>query len=245
MDQLQLTPSHHFKVAVVVPCYGQVAFVGEAVQSILRQCGGNWGCAIVYDNHECGSIISSLVGRDKRFFCLPTTGESVSTPRARNLGVRALSSDYVVTLDADDILGSKFFERAAAELDSRSDVKLVYGEARLFGDCKGPFHVPEFSPELLCRRNMIYSAAMFRRKDFDAVGGFDEALHMGLEDWELWLSILKRGGRAVRLTTIELYYRQHGGSKTASSHRGEWENAKAYISKKHKDFFDAFWASRE
>ena len=55
--------------------------------------------------------------------------------------------------------------------------------------------------------NMIYAAAMFKREDFEKVGGYDE--NILYEDWDFWLRLLKNGGEVYRVPEILFYYRIH------------------------------------
>jgi glycosyltransferase involved in cell wall biosynthesis len=221
-------------ISVVVPCFGQARYVHDAISSVSSQTYKAWRCAVVFDEAESGAQIREATQNDDRFELVVTA--RVSTPTARNIGLRKLDGTYIVALDADDKLSPLFFERAAGILDLYNDVLLVYGQAALFGSARGMFDVPPFSHELLRTRNMIYSAAMFRRKAYECVDGYDELLEKGLEDWELWVALLKHGERAIQLQTIEFYYRQHQASKTACMNVQHWNEACEYIRRKHADF---------
>ena len=54
---------------------------------------------------------------------------------------------------------------------------------------------------------MIYCSAMYRKSDWDQIGGYDETLTSGLEDWEFWIAILKNGGGVKCLEEVGFYYR--------------------------------------
>jgi hypothetical protein len=59
---------------------------------------------------------------------------------------------------------------------------------------------------------------MWRRDAWLALGGFDRALDLtlgGWEDWDLWLRLADRGGRAVLVPEILGRYRVQRGSMVA------------------------------
>jgi glycosyltransferase involved in cell wall biosynthesis len=149
------------QVSVVIPCFGQARFVGDAVASLRSQSHLFWNCAIVYMEEESGNEVREAIAGDPRFQLVPSS--HLSTLAARNLGLSKLKGPYAVMLDADDILGSSFLERGLHVLAGCPDIKVVYGRAQLFGDRSGEFDTPNYCRQTLKSRNMIYSAAMFRR----------------------------------------------------------------------------------
>ncbi|MGO8078119.1 hypothetical protein AB9F41_37935, partial [Rhizobium leguminosarum] len=72
--------------------------------------------------------------------------------------------------------------------------------------------LPEFSLSLLARRNHIDTCALYRRTDFDRIGGYCEEI-IAREDWDFWISLLKDGGEVVRLPEVGCYYRVRKQSK--------------------------------
>ena len=44
-----------------------------------------------------------------------------------------------------------------------------------------------------------------RKKDWDKVGGYDQNMIHGYEDWEFWIAILKKGGSVFQLDKICFY----------------------------------------
>jgi hypothetical protein len=59
-----------------------------------------------------------------------------------------------------------------------------------------------------------------RRDALLAVGGFDETMRQGCEDWELWIRLTARGYRGTILKEVHFLYRQRPDSMTRAMHRG-------------------------
>ena len=55
--------------------------------------------------------------------------------------------------------------------------------------------------------NMIYCSAMFKRKDWEKLGGYDETMIYGLEDWEFWLRLLELEIDVVFIPKVHFFYR--------------------------------------
>ena len=72
----------------------------------------------------------------------------------------------------------------------------------------------------------ILAASMFRRRDWERVGGYEERLTLGKEDMVFWLDLLKDGGRVVTLPEIYIHYRIKPNSMTAVTAHNSTEDEK-------------------
>ena len=64
--------------------------------------------------------------------------------------------------------------------------------------------------------NCIYATSGFKKSDWEAVGGYDEELIYGMEDWDFWLKILGLGRKVHFLDDeVVFYYRIRSGSRSA------------------------------
>ena len=184
---------HKPKVSVIVPCYNLAAFLPEALDSVLNQRFQDWECIVVDDGSTDDSVdvATRFVEADSRFKLLTQANSGVS--RARNHGVAASKGNYILFLDADDILLPHYMEIAVSILDHNNHVKVVSGQAEQFGEGIETKlrDIPPFSMEQLIAQNCIYVTSFIRRDAFDRAGGFCEDFTSGWEDWDFWLACLK------------------------------------------------------
>ncbi len=131
---------------------------------------------------------------------------------ARNRGIEVATGDYILPLDHDDDMHVDYAAKAAAVLDARPNVGIVYARAERFGASTGEWHLPDFTIGRMLMGNVIYASSMFRRSDWIAVDGYSTELHRGWEDWGLWMKILGLGREVVRLDEILFRYRDTEGS---------------------------------
>jgi glycosyltransferase involved in cell wall biosynthesis len=221
-------------VAIAIPCFGQAHFLGDAVESLKGQTYPHWTAAVVFPRSD-ESVVCRAIDGNTRFALIPRPPMCLAA--ARNAGVRQLAGEYIVTLDADDVLAPTYLARAVAVLDADPSVRVVYSRICLFGAETGPPNIPPYSLAVLRARNVLPSSAMCRRSDFARVGGYDEKLSRALEDWEFWISVLKDGaGSVVQLPTVEFFYRRHAQSMSVNWPVDEWLEAREYIRAKHGDF---------
>ena len=225
------------KIDVVIPCFCNLHFINDAIASLLSQTYPNWKCVVVDDGmcNADAALLNQLIPPDPRISILHKVHEGVSA--TRNRGFSQGEAPYLVSLDSDDLFAPTYFERAIEVLIESTDVKIVYGRVQLIGNEQTELDRGEPHHAALQRFNMIVSSAMFRRKDYERVRGYDPEIHL-FEDWDLWLSILTGGGTVRRLPTFEIYYRKHCGSTTANITREDWVNGKRYVMQKHAGSLD-------
>lgn len=208
-------------VSVVIPCYNQARFLGEAIQSVLGQ------------THRCVEVIVIDDGSRDDFAAAvaPFPGikyfrqQNQGVSAARNAGLKASRGRYVLFLDADDRLLPESVSIGVKSLESHPDCAFVWGQCRHCNQAGEP--IPAQSKPLikdnhyvnLLRTNYIRTpgVVMYRRAVFDAVGGFDPDLHGG-EDYDLHLRIARRFPVYCH-NRVVLVYRVHQSSAMHSSAR--------------------------
>jgi len=224
-------------VSIIVPCYNQAEYLSEALQSVLNQSYENWECIIVNDGSpdDTEVVAKSWLAKDKRFKYV--FQENKGIVGARNKGISLSKGEYILPLDADDKISVKYLAYAVNAFQRDVDLKLVYCKAEKFGDVVGFWDLRPFSLFNLSRFNMIFCSALYRKKDWEKVGGYDENMKCGIEDWEFWIAILKTGGKVACLEELGFFYRIRPNSRTENLNEGKITPLYEYMNIKHADFF--------
>ena len=194
-------------VTVVITCFNYGRFVREAVESARTQAR-----VIVVDDgstdRDTHAVLDSLPVEVLK-------QENAGVAAARNAGMRAAGTPYLLCLDADDRLAPGAIDALRAAVPERG---FAYGWMQFFGDWSGLWELPPYDPYKLLYRHRIGLSALIPRELFEATGGFDPAFGE-FEDWELWVHALERGFRGVLVPRVVLEYRRHGGAKQFSDRR--------------------------
>ncbi|MDL2143352.1 glycosyltransferase family A protein [Flavobacterium tructae] len=224
-------------VSIIVPCYNQAQYLGEALQSVLNQSFEDWECIIVNDGSpdNTDEIVKKWIARDARFKYIFKENGGVSS--ARNLGIEIAVGEYILPLDGDDKIGKEYVKEAVLSFEKDNSLKVVYCKAEKFGDENGEWILNPFSLYNLSRKNIIFCSALFRKKEWELVGGYDVNMDKGLEDWEFWIAILKNGGKVYCLQGVGFYYRIKEKSRNNQLIGEDKKNLLAYLNIKHADFF--------
>jgi glycosyltransferase involved in cell wall biosynthesis len=225
------------KVSVIVPCYNQAQFLDEALNSALDQSYVDWECIIIDDGSPDNTKEVALrwCNEDKRFIYLKKDNAGLSA--ARNTGIEIAKGVFILPLDADDKIAKKYIEHAVQSFIEDTSLKVVYCKAEKFGDEDGLWDLPQFSLFNLSRNNLIFPSGMYRKADWQAVGGYDSKMIYGWEDWEFWIALLKNGGNVKQLKEVGFYYRIKSVSMLKQIDQEKGNYLLNYLSVKHADFF--------
>ncbi len=208
------------KISVVIPCYNQGIFLTEAIKSVLDQTYSDFEIVVVDDGSTDSETLSIIDRIDNPIIkVLRTSNGGLSM--ARNRGIAASTGAIILPLDADDLIAPTYLEKGAAVIAGDSGVGVVYSMADKFGTVSGLWHLPEFSPNLLLKENMVFCSAMFYRESWQRVGGYNPNMKHGWEDWDFWLSFCELGIRFVRIPEILFHYRVRESSMTVAMGYGQ------------------------
>ncbi len=223
----------HKKISIIVPCYNQVQYLDEALQSVLDQTYQDWECIIVNDGStdHTEEVARKWVSKDSRFIYLKKENGGLSS--ARNTGIIMAKGAYILPLDADDRIASEYLDKAQIYFDK--DYKIIYCQAYFFGNRVEPWLLSDYSYEGILFNNQIFCSAFFKKSDWESVGGYDENLKYGREDWDFWLSILNKNSSVLKLDYVGFFYRQKNISMDVeiNSNQELLQETENYIYKKH------------
>lgn len=235
-------------VVVVIALYNQGQFLQEALESVYQN---TWEPVEVVVVDDCSTDDSSTVAAG---LCLKYGARLINNSRnmglagARNAGIGASKSSWIVCLDADDKLELNYFEEMA-KWQKASNADVLYTDAMLFMDALGTEQhgktsralFPNFAKLILRVRNICLASSMFSREVYIKCGGFDERFKHGLEDYALWLKACQMGFKFAKCETTGLYYRRH--AKSMSGKNVFAENQKENY-KLLKEIFGDFYLGR-
>jgi glycosyltransferase involved in cell wall biosynthesis len=243
------TPRRRPSVTAVIPAYNYARYLRECANSVLGQRDVDVRLIIIDDcsTDETPNVASDL-GRDSRVAVLrnePNIGHIPSV----NRGMRLVETEFVVKLDADDLLAPGALARATALLDVRPTVSFVYGRPRHFsGPTPRAIDLPALSWTVwsgrdwfarLCRMGVnaisqpevVMRTACLRR----ALPIRAELPHTS--DMHLWMQLAAIGDVARINGPAQAYYREHNASMQRTVNAGTFFDLRS-----RRDAFDYVFA---
>ncbi len=126
-------------VSIVIPCFNYARYLPDAVTSAISQADVDVEVIIVDDVSTDDSLeVARRLALAHPNVSVIANAENVGHVLAFNAGWEAASGEYIVKLDADDLLAPGALARAAALFEAHPHVGLVYGHPWHFDSVQPP-----------------------------------------------------------------------------------------------------------
>ncbi len=207
-------------VSLITPFYNAGSLFRETATSVFQQSLQQWEWIIVDDASDCAEsvgILNEYARRDSRIRVV-WSSQRRGPAAARNAGVAAATTPYVAFLDSDDLLEPTALEKWRWFLECHPQYCMVKGFQAGFGATKYIWRDGFHSGSAILKSNLIQTASMMRRETYLAVGGMDETILGGMEDWEFWLRCADAGYWGGTVPEVLDWYRRR------ASHNDRWRD---------------------
>lgn len=238
--QSSRTPSAPVKApsaSIVIPCYNLAAYLPQTLESVRNQTRTDWEAVVVNDGSSDSTreVVRDFLRRrrDGRFRYVEQ--RNMGLPSARNTGIEHATGQFILPLDADDLLEPTFLEETVEVLETFPQFGIVYTHLRAFGSEQWEAACPPWHPCRLLQYNRLPYASLYRREVWESTGGYDPAMREGYEDWEFWVSAAERGWRGTCVPKKLFLYRRRPGSMLSRAYLVH-EQLVARIHSKHGQF---------
>ncbi|MDC0408578.1 glycosyltransferase family 2 protein [Flavobacteriaceae bacterium] len=224
-------------MTIVIPCFNDWKYIEQAVDSALNQTYINKEIIVVDDgsDHRTRLKLSQLEPKISKLITQSNFGQS----NARNRGIYEAKGVYILVLDSDDFFEPKFCEMAVEEFEKSENIKIVtcYGN-RIFESNGSKDIIKPTGGNItdFVQYNRSFGSCMFKKSDWVLVGGYDENMTQGFEDWEFFIRILNSGGKCFVIPEILFNYRVRNNSTTTRAYDKRYELWK-YIILKNEELF--------
>lgn len=208
-EQTQVSQASEPQVSVIIPCYNQAHFLPEAVESVVNQNYKNWECIIVNDGsldkttQVAESLIQKYPGNQIRLINQVNQGLSC----ARNAGIKVSKGEYILPLDADDLIHPEILQKTVSLLEAHPEIAIAYTDVKHFGSANRIVCAGEYDFKRLCFQNHLNYCSLYRRKAWESVGGYNPNMTLGYEDWDFWISCGEKGHYGKRIPEPLFLYR--------------------------------------
>ncbi len=200
-------------VTVAIPCRTFTRFLPDAIESALAQTypAVEICVADMSEGGEVGAVVARYGDRVRRL-----SARGLPLYPARQAALESALGEFFLNLDADDRLPPHYVERTVAVFLRERDPRLaiVYTPQRCFGDAVGEIPAPPFSLRRLKQGNFIPMCSLLRTSAARSVG-FDPAFAESWGDYDLFLTLARRGFRAMPTEETWFERRIHPDSMTA------------------------------
>lgn len=225
------------KVSIVIPYYNDGDYIFDAVDSIRNQTHNNFEIIVVNDGsteENSLNILQKLGNIEPDIKIIHKLNGGLSS--ARNVGFQQATSEYVLTLDADDMFEATFVEKALFYLKNNPKCGGVSSYIQNFGKNNAKWIMNGGVVRDFLVKNNSVSCALIRNEAWKQVGGYDETFTKGYEDWDFWISITKLGWYVYIIPEYLFMYRQKAQSMILETKKQHKEIFSSIVYK-HKELY--------
>lgn len=187
-------------ISVVLPTYNREQYIKRVTENVLSQTYKNMELVIIDDGStdKTPEILLELSRKNKQIIIL-TNKINLGYEKSLNKGIAAAHGKYIARIDDDDFWPNpKKLEKQVEFLEKNKDYVLTGGGA-IWIDKNGkelfkyllPAEDEEIRKEILFSNRFVHSSVVFRKKDWEIAGKYNEEWIFC--DWGLWLELGKLG----------------------------------------------------
>jgi len=210
-------------VSIVIAAYNASAFISETLDSILAQTFTDYETIVVNDGSQDRADLERILeSHALPIIYISQSNKGVSA--ARNAAIKVAAGEFYAQLDADDKWEPDYLQAQLDFLSEHPHVAVVYPNAIIFGDSTDsgleymtlcPSEGAVSFESLIEQRCVVLTCVTARMNNIRSVGAFDESLRT-CEDFDLWLRIVKSGGRIAYQRRVLARYRRRAGSLSSN-----------------------------
>jgi glycosyltransferase involved in cell wall biosynthesis len=208
-------------VSLIIPNYNYAEYLKECLESCIHQ--GFLSEIIVVDDASTDDSVEVL-GKFPQVSVVENS-KNRGVAYCRNRGLEKATGDYIVFLDADDMLLPKSIAMRAICLNENPGIDMVYGQAKKINVDRKNYQwsykkcLSKLKSLESYSRRMNAQTLMWRRRVFEKHGGYYEPLR-SKEDKELLFrfgihrdSPLKQKIKVKKINRFVAVYRRHPKAK--------------------------------
>lgn len=111
-------------VSIVIPSFNKAEFIEQTLASVCQQTMDQWEAIVVDDGSTDGSweLIEKWSQKDARIRCFKREGDTSGGSVCRNLAIAQAKGEYLMFLDADDLLSEECLALRLAKMESHTDL---------------------------------------------------------------------------------------------------------------------------
>jgi len=210
------------KISIITPCLNGARYIGDAIESVLRQ--GYTNCEhLVVDGASTDGTVTKL----QQYPYLAVISEpDQGSHDAMNKGIARAAGDIIGFLNVDDVYPDNTLLRVGTTFAANPDIDIVLGDSVVFEDTEPGQRAIRFVythsrgvwlTECLFGNPGI-NGWFFRRSMFEKVGLFNNEFHIGADrDFVIRTALAEVGCVALNIPTI--WYRAHSRSQNINRNR--------------------------
>ena len=204
------------RISIVTPSFNQGAYVVATVRSVFQQRYPDLEY-ILMDGGSTDDTVRRLAPYRARFAHFQSAKDSGQSAAIAE-GFRRSSGEIMAYLNSDDILLPGTLAFVADYFRRHPEVDFIYGHRAIINagnQVIGHWILPPHSDFLMTHWALMPQESCFwRRSLWERAGNVDESFQFAM-DFDLWVRMMREGGRLRRVDRFLAAFRMHDEAKTS------------------------------
>ena len=189
------------KITVIIPVFNREKYISRCLRSLLNQNLEKNFFEIIVINDGSTDKTKFVLDMYKEDITIINNKKNLGLPKSLNKGIKKSRSTYIVRVDSDDYVNENFLKFLYLFLEENRDIDAVSCDYLLVDDKEIVLSRED------CFKKPIACGIMFRSKDLENIGLYDEDLILH-EEKDLRIRFLKK--YKIFQVKLPLYrYRRH------------------------------------
>ncbi len=198
-------------ISIIMPTFNYSSYIGEAIDSVLKQTYSNWELIIVNDGStdDTEKIVKKYLKKDKRIRYYKNE-KNIGVAKSRQKGLDNSKGKFIGHLDSDDLLYPTAIDDLVEIIISKPKIKYIYSNFEDV-DIKNTKILRTFiGPDKFSKDHIPgwLHFGMYEKKAAISVGGFNDFFHT-CEDGYLAISLASKY-KTYHVNKVLYKRRNHG-----------------------------------
>jgi glycosyltransferase involved in cell wall biosynthesis len=213
-------PTTHASITLMTTIYEHtsIALLDELAASIVGQTLKSIQWVLVLHGPISPSNIEYIKRQSENAWAATVVVEPqpLGIMGAMQRGLDAAQGEYIVPVDADDLLTADAIEILTSVIERRHKPDMVFSDEDLLveGQIGSPYWRGVFDPVLNLDSSYIWHLCAIRRVRAQELGLYADSGATWCHDWNSVMRIASAGGRIEHVPEVLYHWRQHTGSTT-------------------------------
>ena len=196
-------------ISIITPYYNGAEYFEQTYFCVMNQTFTQYEWIIADDgstDKPSLDLLERLAATDARITVLHKENGGISS--AQNHGIRRATTDYILPLDADDLIEPWYVETLYNALEQHPDCSWAYTNTVCFQDEERLSDRP-FDAKQQKIVNSLNKTALIRKRPLFEAGLYYEGEKHFTEDWHMWLKLLSLSCRPLKINRFGFWYRRN------------------------------------
>lgn len=198
------------QISIITAYYNGDEYIDNTINSVLNQTFPYWEWIIVNDGStkkESLEKLEEIKKLDSRIKVVSKENSGLAATRDFGAKLSSKTSKFLIFLDDDDLINKTYLECAYWTLLTNTEASWAYTDVVNFQSQEFKW-IKYFDSEVEKKENLLVATALIRKDDFFEVGGYGLKEKAVNEDWNLWLKLLAKNKKPVRMNFDGFWYRR-------------------------------------